>query len=209
MFTKIESFLISFANYLPLEVFSAIASFVEEIIMPIPSPAVMMITGSIAALQHRPVYSLIILALFGAIGKLFGAMIVYFFSDKIEDLLATRWGKFFGLNHSDIEKFGKRLGNGWKDYFILTILRALPIIPSSVLSVGCGILKVEYRLFLISTFIGTIVRDSIYIYAGYIGTTTATSFIRQSSSIESIIQALVGILIFTGLIFAYFRRSKI
>ena len=43
----------------------------------------------------------------------------------------------------------------------------VPALEKVIISVGCGLLKVRFRLFIISTFIGSIIRDFIYIYLGY------------------------------------------
>jgi membrane protein DedA with SNARE-associated domain len=168
----------------------------------------MMTTGSLASFQNRSLLALFILALCGALGKLLGALLVYYFSDKIEDIFTGKWGKFFGINHARLESIGKRLGNNWKDYVILTGLRALPILPSSIVSISCGLLKVKLKLFIVSTFLGTIVRDAIYIYIGYAGVQAAVSLVNQSSTIESLIQIIVVAALIIGLIIAYIKRKK-
>jgi membrane protein DedA with SNARE-associated domain len=111
MFTRFEEILIASADQVPLEIFAFASSFIEEVLAPIPSPAVMMLTGSIASLQGRPFYNLFILCLLGAVGKLLGAIIVYFIADKVEDIFSWKLAKFFGVTHEDIESFGKRLGD--------------------------------------------------------------------------------------------------
>jgi len=91
---------------------------------------------------------------------------------------------------------------------LLTIFRALPIIPSSVMSVGCGLLKIRFRLFIITTLIGTIIRDSIFIYMGYSGIQILNSVVTHSAGIESVAQFLILISIATGLGYLYIRRRK-
>lgn len=191
MFTHLEELLLSYIHTLPLELFAFVASFIEEVIAPIPSPTVMVMTGSFAALQDRALSALILIAIIAAVGKTIGALIVYFITDKMEDLIVTRFGRFFGVTHEEIERLGTKLGHGARDYLLLTFFRALPIMPSSVVSVGCGLLKVPLRLYIISTFLGTILRDSVYLYVGFVGTTALSSFVSKSSSIESIIQLLI------------------
>src|SRR3989344_5164736 len=208
MFANLEAMLIGYANHLPLEIFAVVASFVEGVVAPIPSPAVMIAVGSLASLQARPFYGLIILCLFGAVGKLLGALLVYFLADKLEDIFSGRFAKFFGVTHEDIESFGKRLGKGWKDYIAMIVVRALPIIPSSLVSVGSGVLKIPLRLYIISTLVGTVARDFIYIYFGYAGAAAVGSFLRESTAIESLIQILAVVAIAALLVFAYYRRKK-
>lgn len=197
MFTYLENLLLALTHSLPLEIFVLVASFVEEVVAPIPSPAVMLTAGLSAQVQGKVLLALIPLALIGALGKTVGALVVYVISDKAEDLVMNKFAKFFNVTKDDVEKFGNKLGKGVRDYFLMTLLRALPFMPSVVLSVGSGLLKVPLPLFIISTFFGTIVRDGFYLYAGYVGTAVLLSFISQTGHIETYVE--VG----SGLIFLY------
>lgn len=208
MFTRIEEILIASADLMPLEIFAFLSSFIEEVIAPIPSPAAMIATGSLASLQGRPFYNLFILCLLGAAGKLLGAIIVYFIADKVEDIFSGKLAKFFGVSHEDVESFGARLGKGWKQYLGLTFLRALPIMPSSLVSIGSGIIKVRWRVYIVSTFFGTIIRDFFYIYFGYAGITALGSILNKSATVESIIQTFAVVAIAALLGYAYYQRRK-
>ena len=209
MFSQLEHLLYYFAQHVHLAIFAPAVSFIEEIIPPIPSPSVMLATGSIALSQGYVVHSLILLALLGAVGKTCGASVVYYISDKVEDLLSSKISKFLGITHEQIEAFGAKLSLNWRDYVIITVLRALPVVPSSLLSVGCGLLKINFRLFVISTLIGSTIRDFIYIYLGYVGTKVAISFIRRTANTAEFyaqIIAVVAIVLFFG--YLYYRRQK-
>jgi|CXWL01.1.fsa_nt_gi membrane protein DedA with SNARE-associated domain len=208
MFTYLETLLISFGKILPLEAFVFVASIVEEIIAPIPSPTIMLLSGSLAQLQERTLYMLIPLALIGACGKTLGALLVYFVSDRFEDFAMSRFGHFFNVSHADIETFGKKLGNGKRDYLFLTTLRALPFIPSVFLSVGLGVLKIPLPLFITSTFLGTIIRDGFYLYAGFMGTEVLSKFIAQSTHVETYIEIAGVTAVLAILTRLYFMRRK-
>ncbi len=208
MFFFLEAQLLALIQTVPLEVFVCVASFIEEVIAPIPSPTVMVASGSFAALQGYTLPSLILLACIGAIGKTLGALVVYFITFKLEGVIIEKFGRFFGITMSDIDRFGTKLTGGVRDYAILTFFRALPIMPSSLVSVGCGLLKVPLPLFIVSTFLGTIVRDSVYLYAGFVGTAALTNFIAHSTALESWVQ--LGIVMLTGALFVYiiYKRKK-
>ncbi len=211
MFTYLETVLISFASTLSLETFVFIASFVEEVVAPIPSPTVMLLAGSFAKVQEYSLFMLLVLSIIGAVGKTIGALVVYVITDKAEDVVMHKFGTFFNVTHEDVEAFGKKLGNGLKDYAMLTTLRALPFMPSVVVSVGSGLLKVPIRLFIISTFVGTIIRDGIYLYAGYIGAQALTAFVHQSTSFETYVELVVvaTVLGFLGYRMIQKRKSRI
>jgi membrane protein DedA with SNARE-associated domain len=208
MFIYLEQILLSWAGHIPLVIFAPVVSFIEEVIPPIPSPSVTIATGSIAQVQDYTMLGLVVLALLAAVGKTVGACIVYFISDKVEDLLSGKIANFIGITHEQIETFGSRLGKGWRDWLILTTLRALPIVPSVLVSVGGGLLKVRFRLFLITTFIGSVIRGFIYIYLGYIGTDLISSFVKSTTTIESIIQILVVLIIIVIIGYMYLKRRK-
>lgn len=208
MFSNLETILLSFVNTLSLEVFVFVASCVEEIVAPIPSPTVMVLAGSFAKAQEYTLLALIPLALFGALGKTVGALVVYTVTDKSEDFVMRKFGAFFNVSHADVENLGKKLGHGVYDYVLLTVLRALPFMPSVVVSVGSGLLKVPLPLFIVSTFFGTIIRDGFYLYAGYIGAQALASIISRSSNFEIYIELAVvaSMLAFVG--YRMYLRKK-
>ncbi len=208
MFSHIEEVLIETATILPLEAFVFFGSIIEEIIAPIPSPTIMVAAGSLALLEGRSAMGLLPLALIGALGKTIGALLVYYIVDKMEDVVMQKFGHFFSITHEDVEKLGSKLGNGARDYFMLTFLRAFPIVPSVVISVGAGLLKISLPLFIISTFLGTIIRDGLYLYAGFVGTEIFKSFIASTAYIEAYIQIIIGIMIIFGTCFIVRKKWK-
>lgn len=210
VFEKFEHLLIEYAQQVPVEIFAFAGSFIEEVIAPIPSPIVMIVTGSIAQAQEKPLPYILLLAILGALGKTLGASILYFAADKAEDFFLKRFGKFFGISHTDIESIGKHISKSWKDIFILTFIRCLPILPSAPISITCGLLKVRWDVFALATFMGTIIRDSVYLYVGYSGLVAFNSILSGFDSIESVMQGVMvlGIVAFFGFIFHQKRQGK-
>jgi membrane protein DedA with SNARE-associated domain len=208
MFSGLEAYLISLAHSLPLEAFVFIASFIEEVIAPIPSAAVLLVTGSLAVIQGRPILALIPLVLIASLGKTIGALIVYLFSEKIGTLMITKFGRFFEITPADVDTLSKKITGSKKDYVLLTFFRALPILPSAILSIGCGILKVPLRIFIFSTVVGSLVRDGIFIYIGYTGTSLLSNLANHSTSIESTVQNAFLVVAATGIAYIYFKRHK-
>lgn len=208
MIALLEEKLMSFAEVLPLEIFIFVGSLFEEVVVPIPSPAVVLLSGSIAELQGRGVLALVPLAIIGALGKTLGAFIIYEVADKAEDLLVGSFGKFFDISKGDIERLGSKLGKGWRDYVMLTFLRAIPVMPSVVLSLGGGMLRIPLRLFLFSAFCGSIIRDSFYLYAGYAGVAAFFSLIDHSTKIETVIEVAAVVLVLAFIVYKYRKRSR-
>ena len=178
--------MLSLTHTLPLEWYALIASFLEEVIAPIPSSAVLLSIGSIAAVQELTIIALIPLLLISTLGKTLGAIIIYYCASTFGTVLVTKYGKFFGTSPASIETFGARLNSSRYKYLTLVSLRALPIFPSAVLSIGCGILKIRFQTFVFTTVVGTLVRDAIFIYVGFTGTSWLSALTDQSTHLESI-----------------------
>jgi membrane protein DedA with SNARE-associated domain len=206
MFDSITQYLLAWAQTVPLELFTFVASFVEEVLAPIPSPIVMVTTGSIASAQEKAMWYLLVLSLIGAAGKTLGAVLVYFIADKAEDLVIGKFGKLIGVSHAEVEALGKKFKGTWKDVFLLLFLRALPIMSSAVVSVCSGVIKIRMRVYVIATFLGTIIRDFFYLYVGYTGIQTLHRLVEGFDSIESIIQAVIAVLIVLFIGWIYWKR---
>ncbi len=206
--TGIEEALKNSAAYLPLELSSFAGGLIEEIVAPIPSPFVMAAVGSAAFAQSKGLLSLCVLALAGSFGKTLGAWVIYVIADKLEDVVVGKLGRFLGVSHQEVEGIGKHFKGGWKDDLILFVLRALPIVPSSPVSVVCGIIKINLRTYLVSTFAGNFFRNLVYIYLGYTGISAYQSILSGLDSAESIIQIMIFISLSGFVGWIYYQRHK-
>ncbi len=160
-------FLHALSEAVPIEIFTFVGAFIEELIAPIPSPIVLTLSGSLAASQHRVMVYLLVLAIIGSVAKTIGSVIIYIIADKAEDFFVDKFGRFFGVSHDDIEGIGKHLNNDWRDDVILTIIRSIPVMPSSPIAATCGLIKINMRTFIMSTFLGSIIRNLFFLYIGY------------------------------------------
>ena len=82
LFNGIIVYLENLALKIPLELFTVIGAFLEEVVAPIPSPFVMTLAGSIMRAQNMTVTYIAFIALIGALAKTFGAWLLYFLSEK-------------------------------------------------------------------------------------------------------------------------------
>lgn len=208
IFDQAAKYLEQWALVMPLEGFLFVGSFIEEVIAPIPSPFVLTLSGSIAAAKHMPLLALLYLALIGALGKTLGAWVLYFITDKLEDLILTKYGKFFGVSHKSVEVIGKKFGKGWKDFFILLGLRSLPVVPSAPVSIVCGLIKIELKMYLIASFLGTFIRNLLFLYFGYAGLSSYEHIVQGLDNVESIVQLVLFGLVFGLIAYSYYKRSK-
>lgn len=205
MFDSIVSYLAIFAGIVPVEVFAFVGSILEEIIAPIPSPFVMTTTGTLLAARNSPMSYIAGIALIAATGKTIGCIIFYVLADKAEDLVIKKYGKYLGFSHSQVESIGKHLNGSYTDDLLIIFLRALPIMPSTPVSLVAGFVKLNFRTFVQSSFIGNLIRSLIFLYIGFEGLHAIT---RGIDSLESLVKIVVVLILGGAVAFVYYKRGK-
>lgn len=208
IFNQIITWLETLATQIPLPLFTIIGGFIEEVLAPIPSPFVMMLAGSIGKSQNFTIPALIGIAAIGAVGKSLGAWLLYVIGDKAEDFALGKFGKFIGISQKDVESIGSYFKGGAKDWIIMIIMRAIPIMPTSPLSLIAGVIKIDLKAYLLGGFIGTIIRNFFFIYIGYLGLDTANSLMSGLDNAETIAKVVFVGVVGLGLAYLYWKRSK-
>lgn len=160
---------------MPLEWFVFIGTFLEELISPIPSFLVMVPAGVAAQANGQPLLYLLYLAVIASFGRMIAGTILYFLADKLEDFVFANNRKFFGVSHKDVEGFGRKLSgkHAKHTWWILLVISAIPFLPTATLSLTCGFIKIRFRTFITSNFIGSIFSGFFFLYLGYAGLETA------------------------------------
>jgi len=150
-------------SFLPLGAVGVfLASFIEEVIAPIPS-SIVTITAGFLFLSGPVTTSFIwrmimIVVLPTALGMTLGSIVIYcigYFGGKP---IIVRWGRFLGVSWSSVESFQERLQKGKKDEIILLIVRMIPLVPSVVIGLVAGLVRYKIKTFIVITFIGSAVR---------------------------------------------------
>ncbi len=121
---------------------------IENLFPPIPSEVILLFSGFLVNSQNLNILLMIIAS---TIGCLLGAIILYFVGNKIK------------LKNTDkaIAFFEK---NGVKTVFIA---RFIPLIRS-VISIPAGTFKMPFRQFLLYTFWGSLIWNTVLIFLGFI-----------------------------------------
>ncbi len=195
-----------YASTVPLEALVFCFSFLEEIIAPIPAFPILLLTGGFAVVQNYGLLGILWLAAVAAFGKTLGAIIVYHIVDKVENVFMTRFGAYFDVAPGDLEKFGSRLGHGKRDYVFLTLARAIPFIPSAIISVGSGLIHIPLKLYIVATFVGSFFRILSYLLAGYFGAEVVIHYLSGSEALSSVVQWVVLLLAGCGFLYLLWRR---
>jgi membrane protein DedA with SNARE-associated domain len=148
-----------------------ISGIVKEFI-PIPSTAIIIGTSFLllkgqAICINSILNLLFIIVIPLAIGMTIGAIITYMLCFYIGKPFIDKWGKYISLRWEDIKKMDKKFENTRKDYIILYLLRTTPIIPSVIISAFCGIIRYDFRKYLIITFLGGLTRAIVFGFIGW------------------------------------------
>jgi membrane protein DedA with SNARE-associated domain len=158
----------SIRAYGPWSVFVGVI--IESVIVPIPSPLVIMGAGFIlispelnAAGALVPILLLIVLP--GSVASTLGAYIGYGIGYLGGKPLVDRWKGFLGFGWEEVEVMERRFREGQVNASIF-FLRALPIFPLSVISAAAGLIRLPLKQFSLWTFYGTIPRC---LFLGYLG----------------------------------------
>lgn len=160
--------------------------------------------GAAAEVQGLGWWYLCILGLFAAAGRVLGALILYFVGDKSEHWLLSRGKRLFGVSHEQLVHYGKRLNNSDKGWIGLFLLNAVPIFPTSMLSLACGFIRVKMRMFITATFFGTAVNALLYMGIGYAGIQAANAL----HDLELAFQIVTALAVATLVVWLIRRRRK-
>lgn len=203
-----ESWLRHLSEIVSLPWFVLIGSFAEEVISPIPTLLVMGTAGTLTFARGLPLSYLFFLSLMGNIGKTAGAYIYYVIGDKLEDLVVPRYGKYFGVTHQEVTRIGKRFTGGWQDALVLFLLRALPFLPTTPVSITCGILKMRRSEYLTITFVANFIKDIGYLFVGYAGIAMIGRLWRDIDNIRFFFHLMTVIAVCLFLFLLWNHRQK-
>lgn len=184
---------------------------IESVIVPIPSPLVIMGAGFILISPElsftgalTPILLLIVLP--GATGSTLGAFIGYGIGFWGGKPLVERWKGFLGLEWREVDAFQQRL-RGSHVKATIFFLRALPIVPLSLISAAAGFVRLPLVTFTLWTLYGSIPRCLLLAYLGW---GLGDAYHRLAHGIDRVetLLSLSIVLIVIGLIVWLRRRVR-
>ena len=187
---------------------------IEQIIVPIPSPLIIMGAGAILIPPGLSIPSaflqiLWIIVLPGTIASTLGSYIGYLISYYGGKALVIRLERFLDVDWNEVENLERRF-QGKKEALSIFLSRAIPVFPISLVSIFAGLLRVPIKSFTLYTFLGSIFRCFLLGFVGWwIGATYEKAATRLDS-IETIvsIMMLIGMGVALAYLYHKFRRSK-
>lgn len=186
---------------------------IEQIIVPIPSPMIIMGAGAILipaglSIPNALLQILWVIVLPGAIASTLGSYIGYLISFYGGRALVIRLERFLDVDWNQIENLERRF-QGKKEALSIFLSRAIPVFPISLVSIFAGLLRVPLKPFTIYTFLGSIFRC---LFLGFFGWWIGATYEKAASrlnSLETVVSILMLIGMGVGFAFLYqkFRRS--
>lgn len=150
-----------------------LASFLEEMIAPIPSTIVVFTAGLVLThgLQGQEVAAMLLLKVIlpASAGMTIGSLIPYFIARAGEKVVINRFGKYIGVDWSMIEKMKAWSAKHTSDEFIIFGTRAIPGIPTMVVSIVAGLAQIPVVEYMTYTFLGSVIRTALLSTAGWLG----------------------------------------
>lgn len=184
------SALLDFISQLPLPMYAFVVPFLEEIINPLPSSFVAVTLGLLAAEQEASFQFIVVIFVISLISKTIASTGVFLLVRKFKDEIFERKKSVLGVSEKDLNAMLKYFDNSRSDELILFLLRAIPIVPTGVVSAASGVLKMSAFTFAWVTFLGLIVRNAFFIYLGYQGIT----YLEESEGFSMIKIITTGVL---------------
>ena len=187
---------------------------IEQIIVPIPSPLIIMGAGAILILPGISIPNaflqiLWVIVLPGSLASTLGSYIGYMISFYGGKALVLRLQRFLDVDWGQIERLEKRF-QGRKEAWSIFLSRAIPVFPISLVSIFAGLLRIPIKPFTVYTFLGSIFRC---FFLGFFGWWIGATYEKAATHIDSVetiisIVMLIGMGVVFGYLYHKFRRSK-
>lgn len=180
---------------------------IENIFPPIPSEVILTFGGFMTTYSELTIIGIII---FSTIGALLGALVLYLVGrllkkERLMVLAKGKVGKALRFKPEDIEKadnwFTKK---GTKAVFFC---RCIPIVRS-LISIPAGMNGMKIPTFLLYTFLGTLIWNTVLTVLGSVLGENWTKLVDIINTYSKVVLVIIVILFIIGVIVFYKTRAK-
>ena len=143
---------------------------IETIIVPLPSPLIVMAAGYILIPQGpllSVLYNSLWIAIVAGLAQTIGSYFLFFIGYYGGKPIIEKYEKFHGVSWKEIKQFQKKFSKSKKEDFTLFFMRLLPIMPLSVISGVAGVIKYDVKRYSLATFFGVVPRNIFLALIGY------------------------------------------
>jgi len=182
---------------------------IEEIFVPIPSPAIPMSAGFLlveaatisAALFQIFFYIAIPASVASVVSSYFVYSIAYYGGEPI----VRKYGKYLDLSWEEIEQVEDHFVGSDNEKYYVAVFRTVPIVPLSLISGSAGLFQMNWKQYGIWSFVGMLPRNFLLAYIGWAVKDDFMAIVSQINSISTAVIIIVAVLI-GG--FILHRKSK-
>ncbi|MEW6010915.1 MAG: VTT domain-containing protein [Euryarchaeota archaeon] len=180
---------------------------IEQIIVPLPA-SLIVLTSSVITLKGVDlsvtslgvlIFNIVIPA---SIGITIGSLVFYIIAYKAGIPVIEKIGRYMGFGAEDVQEVENKFKESRYEHLFIFVARCLPIIPSVAVNIFCGLIKYNFRNYIVITFLGTSVQIFFW---GLLGWFSGNIYLLVKSQI-SFIDNLVTVIIV--LIILYFILKK-
>ena len=185
---------------------------IEQIIVPIPSPLIIMGAGAILVPPGLSIPNAFLqifwtIVLPGSIASTLGSYIGYMISYYGGKALVLRFQRLLGVDWEEIGNLEKRF-QGKKEAIAIFFSRAIPVFPISLVSIFAGLLRVPLKPFTVYTFFGSIFRCFFLAFVGWWIGATYEKVATRLNSAETFVSILMLIGMVGVLAYLYYKLRK-
>ncbi len=201
VFESLNQFVIDFINntgYLGL----FFAMFVEGIITPIPSEAIIPFAGYLASTGRLNIFLLILIA---SIGATCGSSVSYSLARWLGRPFILRYGKYIGINENSIKRadrwFAKR--GAWGALFG-------PMIPGvrSIISYPAGLTRMGLKKYLPLFFCGSLVWNTVLSLIGYNLGARWIDFWKSTEGLDLVVIVILVVGVVGYLVYNHYHKDE-
>lgn len=178
---------------------------VENLFPPIPSEFILPFSGFLTTYMDLSVLGVLTAA---SIGSIIGAIILYGIGLMLDveqlEKIVDRWGHVLRITKQDISK-----ADLWFDrygYWTVLFFRMIPLVRS-LISIPAGMSNMKFTVFLLFTFIGTLIWNTVLVSVGVVLGENWEDVLRYMDIYSNIVYVFIflGIVI---LIIWYIKKRK-
>jgi membrane protein DedA with SNARE-associated domain len=186
---------------------------IEQIIIPIPSPLITMAGGFLLVAKEQPLLSALGEIFFKitlpySVAAVLGLGIVYFIAYFGGKPLIEKFHRLIGFSWQDVEYLQKKFKGTKQDDLLVFILRAIPVIPISIISGVAGAIRMPIVDFYLASALGVLVRSFILGFIGWQVGEAYESMAQGLDQISDVLTIVIAAAIFGFLVWGYKKRNK-
>lgn len=182
---------------------------IEEVFVPIPSPAIPMAAGFLMIEATTLSAALIEILFYIAIPASFASVISSFFVYSIAyyggEPIVRKYGKYLDFTWEEIEQFEKHFVDTDNEKYYVALFRSIPIVPLSLVSGSAGLFRMDWKQYALWSFIGMLPRN---FFLAYIGWAVKDDFMAIASRIDSASTAIALIVLVIIVSVIIYRKTK-